>query len=83
MVGTTSGIGKETARAFAKKGAHVIMAVRNTKLGEAQVFGRNTKCNCRCHAVGLVLLSIYSQICGRFQCTKSTSKHTHVCIYKC
>jgi NAD(P)-dependent dehydrogenase (short-subunit alcohol dehydrogenase family) len=34
MVGTTSGIGKETARVFAKKGAHVIMAVRNTKLGE-------------------------------------------------
>ncbi|CAM6079420.1 unnamed protein product [Sphagnum tenellum] len=29
-----SGIGKETARVFAKKGAHVIMAVRNTKLGE-------------------------------------------------
>ncbi|KAH9546199.1 hypothetical protein CY35_12G082000 [Sphagnum magellanicum] len=34
ITGTTSGIGKETARVFAKKGAHVIMAVRNTKLGE-------------------------------------------------
>ncbi|CAK9199551.1 unnamed protein product [Sphagnum troendelagicum] len=34
ITGTTSGIGKETARVFAKKGAHVIMAVHNTKLGE-------------------------------------------------
>ncbi|KAH8946157.1 hypothetical protein BDL97_12G078100 [Sphagnum fallax] len=34
ITGATSGIGKETARVFAKKGAHVIMAVRNTKLGE-------------------------------------------------
>ncbi len=34
---------------------------------EAQVFGINTMCNCRCHAIRLVLLSIYSQICGRFQ----------------
>jgi NAD(P)-dependent dehydrogenase (short-subunit alcohol dehydrogenase family) len=32
--GATSGVGKETARVLAKRGAHVIMAVRNTKAGE-------------------------------------------------
>ena len=32
--GATSGIGKETARVLAKKGAHVIMAIRNLQTGE-------------------------------------------------
>lgn len=32
--GATSGIGKETARVLAKRGAHIIMAIRNTKSGE-------------------------------------------------
>lgn len=32
--GATSGIGKESARVLAMKGAHVIMAIRNLKTGE-------------------------------------------------
>jgi len=32
--GATSGIGKEAARVLAKRGAHVIMAIRNTETGE-------------------------------------------------
>ncbi|PIO70461.1 hypothetical protein TELCIR_07681 [Teladorsagia circumcincta] len=35
ITGTTSGIGTETARALALKGAHVIMANRNIVLAEA------------------------------------------------
>lgn len=34
FAGATSGIGKETARVLAKRGAHIIMAIRNTKTGE-------------------------------------------------
>lgn len=34
FAGATSGIGKETARVLAKRGAHIIMAIRNTKSGE-------------------------------------------------
>lgn len=34
FAGATSGIGKESARVLAKRGAHVILAVRNVKLGE-------------------------------------------------
>jgi NAD(P)-dependent dehydrogenase (short-subunit alcohol dehydrogenase family) len=33
--GTTAGIGKETARVLAKRGGHIIIAVRNIKKGEA------------------------------------------------
>lgn len=32
--GATSGIGKEAARVLAKRGAHVIMAIRNMETGE-------------------------------------------------
>ncbi|KAG0621149.1 hypothetical protein M758_4G273000 [Ceratodon purpureus] len=32
--GATSGIGKETARVLAKRGAHIIMAIRNLQTGE-------------------------------------------------
>ncbi|KAH9603095.1 hypothetical protein KSS87_010370, partial [Heliosperma pusillum] len=31
VTGSTSGIGRETARQLAQAGAHVVMAVRNTK----------------------------------------------------
>lgn len=34
VTGATNGVGLGTARALAKAGAHVILAVRNTELGE-------------------------------------------------
>ncbi|CAM6030762.1 unnamed protein product [Sphagnum balticum] len=35
ITGATAGIGKETARVLAKRGGHIIIAVRNIKKGEA------------------------------------------------
>ncbi|CAM6052263.1 unnamed protein product [Sphagnum compactum] len=35
ITGATAGIGKETARVLAKRGGHIIIAVRNLKKGEA------------------------------------------------
>jgi len=37
VTGANSGLGKETARAFAKKGAHVIVAARDSKKGQLAV----------------------------------------------
>src|SRR6185437_14601397 len=44
VTGATNGVGLGTARALAKAGAHVILAVRNTELGEqrASEFGGST-----------------------------------------
>lgn len=37
ITGSTSGIGRETARQLAEAGAHVVMAVRNTKAAHEQI----------------------------------------------
>lgn len=37
ITGSTSGIGRETARQLAESGAHVVMAVRNTKAAHDQI----------------------------------------------
>jgi NAD(P)-dependent dehydrogenase (short-subunit alcohol dehydrogenase family) len=61
VTGSNSGIGYETARALATKGAEVILAVRNMDAGKAAVDRITTETpNARCEAMRLDLSSLAS-----------------------